>query len=82
MAIEHRTLVRAPREAVYRALTTADGLDEWFTTGAEVVPEPGGIMHLRWREWGRRVAQRRGSRRGRRGPATGAVRLPQARQRP
>jgi uncharacterized protein YndB with AHSA1/START domain len=52
LAIEYQTLVRAPREAVYRALTTAEGLDEWFTTGAEVVREPGGVMHLRWRDWG------------------------------
>ena len=52
LEIEHRTLVRAPRDAVYRALTTAEGLDEWFTTGAEIVPEPGGVMHLRWRDWG------------------------------
>jgi uncharacterized protein YndB with AHSA1/START domain len=52
MEIEHRTLVRAPRDTVYRALTTAAGFDEWFTTGAAIVPEPGGVMHLRWREWG------------------------------
>ena len=52
MAIEYRTLVRAPRAAVYHALTTAEGLDQWFTSGAEVVPEPGGVMHLRWRDWG------------------------------
>ena len=52
MEIEYRTLVRAPRDTVYRALSTAEGLDEWFTTGAEVVPEPGGVMHLRWHDWG------------------------------
>jgi uncharacterized protein YndB with AHSA1/START domain len=52
MEIAHRTLVRAPRDAVYRALTTAEGLDQWFTSGAEVVREPGGIMRLRWRDWG------------------------------
>jgi len=44
--------VRAPREAVYRALTTAEGHDQWFTRGTEIVPEPGGVMHLRWRDWG------------------------------
>jgi uncharacterized protein YndB with AHSA1/START domain len=52
MEITHRTLVRTPREAVYRALTTAEGLDQWFTRGTEIVPEPGGVVHLRWRDWG------------------------------
>jgi uncharacterized protein YndB with AHSA1/START domain len=52
LEIEYRTLVRAPRDVVYRALTTAEGLDEWFTSDAVVEPEPGGVMHLRWRNWG------------------------------
>jgi uncharacterized protein YndB with AHSA1/START domain len=30
------TLVRAPRERAYDALTRAEELDAWFTTGAEV----------------------------------------------
>lgn len=46
------TLVRSPRDRVYDALTRADELDAWFTTGAEVDPRPGGIMHWRWRDWG------------------------------
>ena len=50
--IEYTTLIRAPRDVVYRALTTADGLDQWFTTGAEVVAQPGGVIHWRWRDWG------------------------------
>ena len=50
--IRHETFVRAPRERVYDALTTAEGLDAWFTTGAEVEPRPGGVMHWRWRDWG------------------------------
>lgn len=46
------TLVRAPRERVYDALTRADELDAWFTTGAEVDPRPGGEMVWRWVDWG------------------------------
>lgn len=46
------TLVRAPRERVYDAFTRADGLDSWFTTGAEVDPRPGGELVWRWVDWG------------------------------
>ena len=52
MEIRHETFVRAPREEIYDALTTASGLDAWFTTGAEVEPRAGGVMHWRWRDWG------------------------------
>ena len=50
--IRMATLVRAPRERVYDALTQADELDAWFTTGAEVDPRPGGEMVWRWVDWG------------------------------
>ena len=46
------TLVRAPRERVYDALTRAEELDAWFTTGAEVDARPGGEMVWRWVGWG------------------------------
>jgi uncharacterized protein YndB with AHSA1/START domain len=46
------TLVRAPREHVYDALTQAEQLDAWFTTGSEVDPRAGGEMVWRWVEWG------------------------------
>ena len=46
------TLVRAPRERAYDALTRADELDAWFTTGAEVDARPGGTMRWRWVDWG------------------------------
>jgi uncharacterized protein YndB with AHSA1/START domain len=49
--IEVATLVRAPRERVYDAFTTAEHLDEWFTTGAEVHARPGGEMVWRWVRW-------------------------------
>jgi uncharacterized protein YndB with AHSA1/START domain len=50
--IRFATLVRAPREVVYDALTQAEQLDAWFTTGAEVDPRPGGEMVWRWVDWG------------------------------
>jgi uncharacterized protein YndB with AHSA1/START domain len=46
------TLVRAPRERVYEALTQSAELDAWFTTGAEIDPRPGGTMVWRWVDWG------------------------------
>ena len=50
--VRKATLVRAPRERVYDAFTTAEGLDGWFTTGASVDPRPGGSLVFRWRDWG------------------------------
>ena len=37
---------------VYKALTTSEGLDAWFTTGAQVDSSPGGEIHFRWKDWG------------------------------
>ena len=50
--IRFATVVRAPRERVYDALTNADELDAWFTTGAEVDARAGGEMRWRWVDWG------------------------------
>ena len=50
--IRMSTLVRSTRERAYDALTQAEHLDAWFTTGAEVDARPGGIMRWRWLEWG------------------------------
>jgi uncharacterized protein YndB with AHSA1/START domain len=51
--IRHQTLVRGvARERCYDALATGEGLDAWFTSGAEVDPRPGGTMTWRWRSWG------------------------------
>ena len=50
--IRAATLVRAPRERVFDALTRAEELDAWFTTGAEVDPQPSGEMIWRWVDWG------------------------------
>lgn len=50
--IRHSTLVRAGREKVFDCLTTAEGLNGWFTTGAVVEPCPGGEIRFRWTDWG------------------------------
>lgn len=52
LTIRHEVLVRAPRRRVWDALTTREGLDGWFTQGAEVDARPGGAIRFRWREWG------------------------------
>ncbi|MGC9780011.1 MAG: SRPBCC domain-containing protein [Candidatus Heimdallarchaeota archaeon] len=50
--ILHKVLIRAPRENVYDAMTTAEGLDGWFTKGYFVGRKPGGKIILRWVDWG------------------------------
>jgi len=52
MDIRWSTLVRADPGRVYDALTTAGGLDNWFTHGASVDARPGGEIHFRWVNWG------------------------------
>jgi len=51
-AIEHAVFVRAAPEAVYDALATAEGLDGWFTRGANVNAYAGGTIMFRWVDWG------------------------------
>ena len=51
-AIDHAVLIRAPRERVYDAFTTAEGLDAWFTDGTTIDALPGGYLRFRWRDWG------------------------------
>jgi uncharacterized protein YndB with AHSA1/START domain len=51
--IRHSVFIRAPREKVWAACTTAEGLDGWWgTRGSEVDLRPGGKITLRWRDWG------------------------------
>ena len=50
--IRHATFVRAHRERVYDLFATAEGLDAWFATGADVDARPGGSMVWRWKDWG------------------------------
>src|SRR6266581_1297954 len=50
--INHAVLVHANRGKVYDVLTTAEGLNSWFTTGASVDAEPQGTILFRWQDWG------------------------------
>jgi uncharacterized protein YndB with AHSA1/START domain len=50
--VEHATFINAPVAEVYRALTTAEGLDAWFTTGSEVEARKGGRIVFRWKDFG------------------------------
>ncbi len=50
--IRHSTFVRAPPEKAYAAFATSQGLDAWFTTGAEVDARPDGKIVYRWKDWG------------------------------
>jgi uncharacterized protein YndB with AHSA1/START domain len=52
IVINHAVLIHAPREKVYDALTTPEGLNSWFTSGASVDAEPQGTIVLRWQDWG------------------------------
>ena len=50
--VDFRVLVRVPIEKVFRALATAEGLNEWFTTGTELEPQPGGKIIFRFKNHG------------------------------
>lgn len=50
--IRHTTFIKAPVSRVYQALTTADGLDTWFTRGSSVDARPGGSIKFVWVDWG------------------------------
>ena len=50
--ILHKVLIKATREKVYDAMTTAEGLDGWFTKGTTIIRKPGEKMILRWVDWG------------------------------
>lgn len=46
------TRVAAPPERCFEAFGSAAGWDAWFTTGMSLVPEAGGAMVFRWRDFG------------------------------
>ncbi|MEM7049208.1 MAG: SRPBCC domain-containing protein [Acidobacteriota bacterium] len=50
--VEHSTYIAASPTDVYDALATGQGLDGWFTSGAEVDAREGGKIRLRWRNFG------------------------------
>lgn len=48
LEILHRIGITAPREAVYEALTTVDGLASWWTTDTHGDGNPGGVLEFRF----------------------------------
>ncbi len=50
--ILHKTLIKADRKKIYDAITTAKGLDGWFTKGSIVDRKPGGKIIFKWVDWG------------------------------
>lgn len=50
--IEHATLIRASRDKVFRALTTAEGIDGWWTRGTTMERRVGGRIRFAWQDWG------------------------------
>ena len=50
--IIHKVLIRSNREKVFDAMTTAKGLDGWFTKGSIVDRKSGGKIIFRWVDWG------------------------------
>jgi uncharacterized protein YndB with AHSA1/START domain len=52
LEIRGKTYVHASPPKVWDALTTAQGLDGWFTSGAQADVTPTGFIHFRWRDWG------------------------------
>lgn len=50
--ITHKVVIRADRHKVFDAMTTAQGLDAWFTHGSSVDRTPGGMLIFRWKDWG------------------------------
>jgi uncharacterized protein YndB with AHSA1/START domain len=50
--IKHSTVIRADPINIYNALTTAEGLDAWFTDGSIVNAVPGGEILFQWVNWG------------------------------
>jgi uncharacterized protein YndB with AHSA1/START domain len=54
LAVEatHKEFIRAPREKVYDAFATTDGLNAWFTEGGSVDARAGGAMKFKFVDWG------------------------------
>jgi uncharacterized protein YndB with AHSA1/START domain len=50
--IRQKTLIKASRDRVFRAIATGEGLDEWFTKGSSVDKFEGGDIKFVWRNWG------------------------------
>lgn len=58
--IIHRVGIKAPVAKVYAALTTIDGLSQWWTKETTGGSEPGGTIHFTFRDPGQNVKGRMG----------------------
>lgn len=47
-SVERTVRIEAPTADVWRALTTVEGLENWFPIEADVAPGPGGSIRSRW----------------------------------
>jgi len=52
LTITHATFIRTDPSRIYNALTTAECLDAWFTSGSRVESHPGGEIFFNWVDWG------------------------------
>jgi len=50
--IKQRTFIAASPDKVYNTITSAQKWDEFFTTGMELDPQPGGVCTFSWKDWG------------------------------
>ena len=52
--IRHRVGINGSADAIYRLLTTDDGLSKWWTTDTSGAGEPGSVIHFRFGDDGPR----------------------------
>lgn len=52
LTITHATFIRTNPSRIYNALTTAEGLDAWFTSGSRIDSRPGGEVFFNRVDWG------------------------------
>jgi uncharacterized protein YndB with AHSA1/START domain len=50
--IRKSVFILAERERVFEAITNAEAWDEYFTSGMELDPRPGGVCNFRWENRG------------------------------
>lgn len=50
--IVHRIFIKAPAAQVFAAITTGEGWNAWFTQATTIDLRLGGLVTLRWRDWG------------------------------
>jgi uncharacterized protein YndB with AHSA1/START domain len=50
--IRKSVFIAADPARVFRTLTRAEDWDQFFTTGMELDPRPGGVCNFKWKNWG------------------------------